>query len=115
MKVSIYYESGSIDVVDTTMLSYHDGALVDDCFVGVGDIENTGLTIERNVYNTDSEHSERTMLSSEPIRIVTPDELERVVLVMVDGDPILLRDENGRFMRCAMDHVAQIRQQYAQM
>lgn len=104
MKVQIYYLSGNIGSVDTTLLSYQDGMLVDDSYLDASDLEGEGLLLTRGTYEATKEGR---LLLGDPIVIIRPDELAEVGLVTVDG-AVFLKRVGDRFMRAMVEQLTAI-------
>ncbi len=84
--MQVYYESGSYGCLDTTMLSYQDEMYADDVFVDASDLAHKGLVITRSTYE-DGEYEdevERCRIA-EPIVAITPEEMEHVYAIALDG------------------------------
>lgn len=101
MKVQIYYLSGNIGSIDTTLLSYQDGMLVDDSYLDASDLENKGLLLTRGTYEATKEGR---LLLGDPIAIIRPDEISEVGLVTVDG-AVFLKRVGDRFVRAMVEQL----------
>ena len=104
MKIKTYYESGSIGVVDTTVLSRSNGFLFDDCYVNVQSIlDGKGLAVDRMSF-TDEDGANRVAVSNNnPILIVKPEELEGIKLITVDGEPFAYQMAPGEWHFMGID------------
>jgi hypothetical protein len=86
MRIQVYYESGSYSCYDSTLLSYQDGFLGGDDFLDASDLKGRGLVVLRSVYERQEDDDEvRRARLGEELKVVTPEELEHVYAIVVDG------------------------------
>lgn len=103
MKVTAYYLTGNYQTIDTTVQTLQDGVLLDDAFLDANDLENDGLLLTRATYNNDAE-GRQAVAHAENIVIISPEELENIGYITVDGQPFLLRTGEGlEFKRCIIE------------
>ena len=105
MRVQAYFDSGCVSTVDTTPLSYQDGMLADDVFLDVSDLEGSGVLLMRTTYMAGEDSDEVSRRSvCEPHAVVTPEEVEHVYAIFVDGRLHLAR-VGDRLALVAMDGI----------
>ncbi|HJH43655.1 MAG TPA: hypothetical protein K8V16_07640 [Rubneribacter badeniensis] len=105
MKLTILYLSGNYGTIDTTALAYQEGILLDDAFLDVSDLEGAGVVLTRASYTADT--AGRQQMPQSPMTIISPEELENVGYVTVDGLPFLKKTDCG-FERCIVTTLEEI-------
>lgn len=87
-----YFDNGDIREFDTTMLTFPEGFTGEVSDIICGSAEERGLRVIRHYTDTSSGGEELKPLSEKPIVWVPPQLVPHVVLVMRDGQPLLVRD-----------------------
>lgn len=114
MKIRFYYETGSVGILDTTILSKAEGYILDDCYLNAQNIKETGILIERMSF-TDGDGNNRVPVGlKNPIMVIKPEELEGIGLITVDGEPFALQIEPGDWKLTGIDALINARTQYAE-
>lgn len=96
MNVQVFWENGNYDSFSGPPMVFGEGYLIDNQQFVMEDFKDKGLRFERSFWATPDEDEEGEGFRVCDARlIVSPEELERVELVVVDGIAFLGRDENG--------------------
>lgn len=108
MNIGTYYESGSYGTIDTTMLSFADGHMLDDNYIDLNDVEGRGVLLTRGMYTLEG-RGDRYVINETPFVVLGPEELERVAMVTVDGKPLLLKLADGSWAKPIIGMVDEMR------
>lgn len=104
---------GSTQAVKPTILSYTDGALLEDDILDYGDLEAKGLVLSRYAHTINPDDARPEVLR-EDIRIIPPEELGDVQYVLADGALVLIRNmETGELDKAADSAIDETLEEYA--
>lgn len=87
----VIHRTGSIETYKPTILSYADGILIEDDRIDWSEIKTKGLLYSRWCVDTGPDARVPVSLL-EDIIIIDPAELDDIRMVVVDGQPLLMRN-----------------------
>lgn len=98
MRVEVYYDSGSVGVLDTATLP-SDGAVATDDYLDATDLAGRGLVLVRGEHAlTDEGDSTERVRTAPEVVVAAPSELANVYAVAVEGRFHLVRGDDGTFV-----------------